>query len=201
MSGRRALGCPQAVLYGDEASESQPVLFPFVEQNTDRFEGGGRGQFLMSCFGLESFSSEELAVLLLRAGRAWQGAVFDSVVSLIVLLRRACHLAVTLRECVWGWGQFLMSCLLSCCSPLQNYESCFVRSDADPRAAFDASQPYEILNSSGMSQLVFHGAGRFQFVLKVVDPALRYVYPLIGTKAHGRGGNRTFGKQHDWNEY
>lgn len=42
-------------------------------------------------------------------------------------------------------------------------------------AAFDASQPYEILNSSANSQLVFHGTGRFQFVLKIVDPQLRSV--------------------------
>ena len=53
----------------------------------------------------------------------------------------------------------------------QKYQSCFEASDDGK--TFDGSQPYEILNSSGVSQLVFQGSGSFHFQLRVVGNHLR----------------------------
>ena len=53
----------------------------------------------------------------------------------------------------------------------QTYRSCF--ESARNEKAFDGSQPYEILNSTGISQLVFEGSGTYQFQLRVVGSHLR----------------------------
>ena len=53
----------------------------------------------------------------------------------------------------------------------QNYQNCFEA--GNDGKAFDGSQPYEILNSTGVSQLVFQGSGNFQFQLRVVGTHLR----------------------------
>ena len=53
----------------------------------------------------------------------------------------------------------------------QNYQSCFESPNSEK--AFDGSQPYEILNSTGVSQLVFQGSGTFQFQLRIVGTHLR----------------------------
>ena len=56
-------------------------------------------------------------------------------------------------------------------SSFQNYQSCF--EPADSGKTFDGSRPYEILNSTGLNQLVFEGSGSFQFQLRVVGAHLR----------------------------
>ncbi|XP_078349595.1 cation channel sperm-associated auxiliary subunit epsilon-like [Oculina patagonica] len=53
-----------------------------------------------------------------------------------------------------------------------NYQSCF--ESANNGKAFDGSQPYEILNSTGVSQLVFQGSGTFHFQLRVVGTHLSF---------------------------
>ncbi|KAJ7365470.1 hypothetical protein OS493_005578 [Desmophyllum pertusum] len=53
-----------------------------------------------------------------------------------------------------------------------NYQNCFESSNDGK--AFDGSQPYEILNSTGISQLVFQGSGTFQFQLRVVGTHLSF---------------------------
>ncbi|CAH3147805.1 unnamed protein product [Porites lobata] len=53
-----------------------------------------------------------------------------------------------------------------------NYQSCFEPAPSDN--SFDGSQPYEILNSSGISQLVFLGSGLFRFLLGVVGAHLSF---------------------------
>ncbi|RMX37396.1 hypothetical protein pdam_00013816, partial [Pocillopora damicornis] len=52
------------------------------------------------------------------------------------------------------------------------YQSCFEASNDGK--TFDGSQPYEILNSSGVSQLVFQGSGSFHFQLRVVGNHLSF---------------------------
>ena len=54
---------------------------------------------------------------------------------------------------------------------LKNYHSSFEPDPSDK--SFDGSQPYEILNSSGISQLVFLGSGLFRFQLRVVGAHFR----------------------------
>lgn len=52
------------------------------------------------------------------------------------------------------------------------YQSCFEASNDGK--TFDESQPYEILNSTGVSQLVFQGSGNFHFQLRVVGNHLSF---------------------------
>ncbi|XP_066025981.1 cation channel sperm-associated auxiliary subunit epsilon-like isoform X2 [Pocillopora verrucosa] len=52
------------------------------------------------------------------------------------------------------------------------YQSCFEVSNDGK--TFHGSQPYEILNSSGVSQLVFQGSGSFHFQLRVVGNHLSF---------------------------
>ena len=59
----------------------------------------------------------------------------------------------------------------------QNYKSCFEA--AVSGKTFDGSEPYEILNSSGVSQLVFQGSGSFRFQLRVIGAHLRLVFVIF----------------------
>ncbi|KAK3741289.1 hypothetical protein QZH41_012589 [Actinostola sp. cb2023] len=54
----------------------------------------------------------------------------------------------------------------------QNYESCFDSSGVS--VPFDGNQPYQIINSTGMSRVTFTDEGRFNFTFKVVDPSLSF---------------------------
>lgn len=66
-----------------------------------------------------------------------------------------------------------------------NYRSCF--KSANNGKAFDGSQPYEILNSTGISQLEFQGSGTYQFQLRVVGTHLSFCELTTRFSVHASG--------------
>ena len=62
---------------------------------------------------------------------------------------------------------------LSVFSPFQNYRSCFMPDVTQNDRSFDGNLQYEILNSTGLSQLLFKGLGLFHFQLRIVATHLR----------------------------
>jgi len=55
-----------------------------------------------------------------------------------------------------------------------NYRSCFMPDVTQNDRSFDGNLPYEILNSTGLSQLLFKGLGVFHFQLRIVATHLSF---------------------------